>query len=61
MNFWQKILIGALTGAIGALTADTHSASKSDQPWDWKIALQRAGAGAVTGATTAAGIGTVTQ
>jgi hypothetical protein len=58
---WKKLLAGAIVGAIGAVTADTHSASKSDEPWDWKIALKRAGAGAVTGATAAAGLGTVAQ
>lgn len=61
MKLWQKVLIGALTGAAGALTADTHAASQSAQPWDWKLALKRVGAGAITGATAAAGLGSLTQ
>lgn len=59
MNFWQKLLAGALVGAVGSLTSDAHSASKSPEPWNWKIALTRAGAGAATGAATAVGLGSI--
>ncbi len=58
---WKKVLVGAILGAIGALTADTHSASQSYESWNWRLALGRACAGAVTGALAAAGLNAATQ
>jgi hypothetical protein len=54
MNFWKTILAGAIVGAIGALKADQSAASQSPDPWNWKIAANRAGQGAVVGAATGA-------
>lgn len=53
MTFWQKILSGAAVGAVGALKADHDASTKSPDAWDWKIAANRAGQGAVVGAGAA--------
>jgi hypothetical protein len=56
---WEKIALGAVLGALGALTADTDSARKSFYEWDWQVAMKRAVAGAIVGAAGAAGLGSV--
>lgn len=55
---WRPILVGAVTGFVGAFVADldAYASSPDDHPFNWKKAIARWVKGAVSGAATAAGI-----
>lgn len=50
------ILKGAIAGAVSAAVVDINAWAKSSTPFDWKLAIKRWVAGAMTGATAAAGM-----
>lgn len=54
---YKKIIAGAVSGFVGALVTDLHAWSTGGGSFDWILALKRWIAGAITGATTAAGLG----
>lgn len=55
----KMILAGALGGFLAAVAVDINAWSKSDDPFDWGLALKRWVAGAVSGATAGFGIGVI--
>lgn len=55
----KMILAGALGGFLAAVAVDINAWSKSDDPFDWGLALKRWIAGAVSGATAGFGIGVI--
>lgn len=52
----KKLVAGAVAGFVSALVVDLHAWSDSTGSFDWQKALKRWVAGAVTGATSAAGL-----
>lgn len=55
----KMILAGALGGFLAAVAVDINAWSKSDDFFDWGLALKRWIAGAVSGATAGFGIGVI--
>ena len=53
----KKIIAGAIAGAAAAIVVDINAWSKSNDAFNWALAVKRWVAGAVTGATAAFGIG----
>ena len=55
----KKIVAGALSGALAAVVIDVNAWSKSDAPFDLKLAFKRWIAGAISGIVVALGFGQV--
>ncbi|ARU40194.1 hypothetical protein CCB80_03190 [Armatimonadetes bacterium Uphvl-Ar1] len=48
---WKTIIAGAVGGFLAALAVDVNAWSKSNDPFDWGLAVKRWVAGAIAGAT----------
>ena len=52
---WKAIVAGAVSGFVSSVVIDLNAWSKSDGAFNWLLAFKRWVAGAVSGATAAAG------
>ena len=52
---WKALIAGAVSGFVSAALIDLNAWSKSDGPFSLKLAFKRWVAGAISGATAAAG------
>lgn len=52
----KKLVAGAVSGFLAAFVVDINAWSKSDQEFNWGLAVKRWIAGAVSGATAALGM-----
>lgn len=52
---WKALIAGAVSGFVSAAVIDINAWSKTDGAFSWLLAFKRWVAGAVSGATAAAG------
>lgn len=52
---WKAIIAGAVSGFVSAAIIDVNAWSKQEGPFNWVLAFKRWIAGAISGATAAAG------
>ena len=52
----KKLIAGAVSGVLAALVVDINAWSKTQEPFNWGLAVKRWVSGAITGATGAFGV-----